>query len=582
MNTNTKTFSKIRSGSIKRYFALILGLTIILAGVAVYGLVKVNSDYNNVLDTSVKTELTAHELSINLLNGRRAEKDFMLRAELDKIELAQSYMTNVSLNADQIINTNLSSKTNQLATEIKGYASSYISKFNDVSTLIVERGGGLFGADNGIVGEMRDAVHLTEGRINDLYVENVINETVYWQLYSWYLESRRHEKDYLLRHDDPNADATKYVNELLDSVDQFLLVSNSLSINSTMRDAFSSELNLYKSKFNTVVSTDTTIATQTNEFRDAAHSLEAAGVAIENEATLLKNQAVKANSDSVNRIITVSILVFIVVFTLTFLVSMTTSNNIINPLKVLNKEVNEVSNGDLSRTIKFDKEPTKELAEVTNNFNNMTEQLRNLVSDVRTMSESISSSAEEMASSTEQVSTAVEEISSTANSMSKGANSQAELIAHIVDDVNSAGKMIDEIIENVQENTLLVGEIAQETKYLALNARIEAARAGASGRGFSVVAEDVKNLSEQSRETSEKVNEIVETISDTLRSFFTSLQARIDEVAAVAEETAASAEEVSAASEEMAASMEEMASSSEELSSMSMQSTEKVLDFKLE
>ena len=67
--------------------------------------------------------------------------------------------------------------------------------------------------------------------------------------------------------------------------------------------------------------------------------------------------------------------------------------------------------------------------------------------------------------------------------------------------------------KKIHEATAFITSIAEETNLLSLNASIEAARAGESGRGFGVVADQIKKLSEQSNESSKEIEETAKTLS---------------------------------------------------------------------
>ena len=69
-------------------------------------------------------------------------------------------------------------------------------------------------------------------------------------------------------------------------------------------------------------------------------------------------------------------------------------------------------------------------------------------------------------------------------------------------------------VQKIHEATAFITSIAEETNLLSLNASIEAARAGESGRGFGVVADQIKKLSEQSNESSKEIEETAKTLSE--------------------------------------------------------------------
>ncbi len=120
--------------------------------------------------------------------------------------------------------------------------------------------------------------------------------------------------------------------------------------------------------------------------------------------------------------------------------------------------------------------------------------------------------------------------------------------------LNASIKEIIDYAEQINEVSVFIKEIAEETKMLGLNAAIEAARAGEAGRGFGVVAEEIRHLSEQSKGTVPKIAQLTNTIKDITREANEksklSLSA-VQEQAAATEEITASIQEITAMSDEL-------------------------------
>jgi len=117
---------------------------------------------------------------------------------------------------------------------------------------------------------------------------------------------------------------------------------------------------------------------------------------------------------------------------------------------------------------------------------------------------------------------------------------------------------INNISEEINKITEFVNEVASETKLLGLNAAIEAARAGDAGRGFGVVADEIRKLSEQSRGTVKAIKESTDKIKDLLGV-----------AKETSENTVKSSEEQAAALEEVAATLSELSASAEKLKRIS-------------
>jgi len=158
--------------------------------------------------------------------------------------------------------------------------------------------------------------------------------------------------------------------------------------------------------------------------------------------------------------------------------------------------------------------------------------LEKIIDVAKANSVNVSSISTELASSAEEVNAASEEIASTAQNMTN----DSITIMESASDINE----IMNIIKNISEQTNL----------LALNASIEAGRAGEHGRGFSVVAEEVRKLAEVSKNTVKETDSKIRTIIERIQL------------------STASMEGISSSTEEQTASMEEISSTANKLSSL--------------
>ena len=123
--------------------------------------------------------------------------------------------------------------------------------------------------------------------------------------------------------------------------------------------------------------------------------------------------------------------------------------------------------------------------------------------------------------------------------------------------LNSTIMEIIKISEEINEVSVFIKKIADETKMLGLNAAIEAARAGDAGRGFGVVAEEIRKLSAQSKSTVPKIKQLTDTI-----------KRKVEEASEKSYRSLDASQGQAAASEEITASVEEITSMSEELSNI--------------
>ena len=139
-----------------------------------------------------------------------------------------------------------------------------------------------------------------------------------------------------------------------------------------------------------------------------------------------------------------------------------------------------------------------------------------------------------------------------------------------ISDITQGIREIQQNVTKIEEISRMIAEISNQTNILSLNAAIEANPAGEAGRGFTVVAEQVRKLSEESRNAVKKTSTFANQISNIIHiqeQKVNLLLKNIDDVAVVAEQTSASTEESAAAAEEQASFMESITSTSQELAS---------------
>lgn len=119
-----------------------------------------------------------------------------------------------------------------------------------------------------------------------------------------------------------------------------------------------------------------------------------------------------------------------------------------------------------------------------------------------------------------------------------------------MDDINKHIAELVESIKEVEKVIYIIEDINEQTNLLSLNAGIEAARAGESGKGFLVVADEVKKLAEQSKNSTSSVYEVIKNIN------YKASSANTEEVLAATEEQTANAENLEKRAEKLSSTVE--------------------------
>lgn len=416
------------------------------------------------------------------------------------------------------------------------------------------------------------------------------------------LEARTHEKNFQIRRDSQYINrATEFVDgaksalapltEMIEEADDRELIVKILA------DIEAYEALLQKYEDNISAQPEIVSSIEDNMLATARSAID--------QTEHLKEREQRLMAERYDLTVAEIIMVTAAAILIAIIVAWILTKSITGPVNESVEIANKVASGDL--TVEVRSQRGDEFGQLLAAFSTMITNLRALIREIDTGASSIASSSEELStvtnqtskgvaeqqSQTDQVATAMNEMVATVNDVAKSAEAAFQAANHaseksgngekavnetrsFVADLNSQSAEVTKQLNGLQTETNSIGtvldvikSVADQTNLLALNAAIEAARAGEQGRGFAVVADEVRSLAQR---TQSSATEIESLISNLVTSAETSV-ASMETGNRLAEQTLERAETAGTAIQEMAEAVEEIRQYNSQIATAAEQQT---------
>jgi len=587
---------------------------ILVGGMHMYG-ESATAVYRDAVESARTLFELNSKIEVELLEGRRAEKDFLLRNDPKKaesqIEISNSVVADIGTLREKVVavgKQDLARQIEAMSTSLKQYQAHFAAVVEQKRQLGLDE-------KSGLEGRLRSSVHDIESRVDQLH-ESAFVITM--------LMMRRHEKDFMLRRD------AKYGDEMTKRASEFAAEIENGNIPEAAKTELKQKLADYQRDFFAWMETALTLAGELKATSESFSAVEPVIETVSKAVNDLRAEAERSNitvRDNIQGQMEIAILLiaFVVLGAGFFIgrsvskplsamraamIDLATGNfavvlpglgradeigEIAQAVETFKVNAEKKARDEVEANIKRDQVAAQQrradMMRLADEFENAVGEIVETVSSASTELEAsattltstaeraqelatiVAAASEEASTNVQSVASATEEMSSSVNEISRQVQESARMASEAVDQARATNDRVGELSKaaaRIGDVVELINTIAGQTNLLALNATIEAARAGEAGRGFAVVASEVKALAEQTAKATGEIGQQISGIQAATQDSVGAIKeisGTIEKLSEISSTIAAAVEEQGAATQEISRNVQQAAQGTQQVSS---------------
>ena len=586
----------------------VIGLmgVVLVGGIHLYGESAI-AVYRDAAENARTIAELNRRIEVELLEGRRAEKDFLLRNDAKKADSQIEIGKAVAFDIDTLRGKVIAIGKPDLGGQIEAMQAS-LKKYQAHFTAVVEQKREL-GLDekSGLEGRLRNSVHDIESQVDRLHEQSLLITM---------LTMRRHEKDFMLRRD------AKYGDDMKKRNAEFIAGLDNADIPEAAKAELKQKLADYQRDFQAWMAQALKLAAELKSMSEAFSTVEPVIEAVSKSINGIRSEADRLNVAERDSIQWWMELAIVAIAALVMGAGLFIGRSVSKPLKAMTGAMIELANGNFAvvlpglgrrdeigdiaqavETFKVNAEQkAREEAEeksrqerllaeqrkadmirMADSFEGAVGEIVETVSSASTELEAsagvltttaarsqelttmVEAASEEAATNVQSVASASEELSASVNEISRQVQESARIANEAVVQAQQTNNRVGELSQaaaRIGDVVELINAIAGQTNLLALNATIEAARAGEAGRGFAVVASEVKALAEQTAKATGDIGRQIADIQSATEHSVSSIRGisgTIAKLSEISSTIAAAVEEQGAATQEISRNVQQAA-----------------------